>query len=226
MMRFRSWFSPPPFLLSLVLVFAFTPSGAARRGKRRTAAPALPGRSVSGICSFALLHSFCDCLRPDPPCLICPILSGSAEAASTVVVASHLRPPSTIRTTAQRGNRARRMNREREAVRRCAAFRVSRRGDFMLRPLPLRSPCAQLAYPTTARDGVRQSSLCALLRSASQCCTNSEASASIRCLLRPCLRSRCWRTSTRKGDTMRRRSSATCRISRLLQLQTARMSSY
>ena len=125
-----------PFLLSLVLVFAFTPSGAARRGKRRTAAPALPGRSVSGICSFALLHSSCDCRRPDPPRLICPILSGSAEAASTVVIASHLRPPSTIRTTAQRGSRARRMNREREAVRRCAAFRVSRRGDFMLRPLP------------------------------------------------------------------------------------------
>ena len=137
-----------PFLLSLVLVFAFTPSGAARRGKRRTAAPALPGRSVSGMCSFALLHSFCDCLRPDPPCLICPILSGSAEAASAVVIASHLRPPSTILTTAQRGNRARRMNREREAVRRCAAFRVSRRGDFMLRPLP---------RPRRSRPGLRRS---------------------------------------------------------------------
>ena len=145
-----------PFLLSLVLVFAFTPSGAARRGKRRTAAPALPGRSVSGMCSFALLHSFCDCLRPDPPCLICPVLSGSAEAASAVVIASHLRPPSTIRTTAQRGNRARRMNREREAVRRCAAFRVSRRGDFMLRPLPQRSRPLQ---PQTAR----MSSCCDLL---------------------------------------------------------------
>ena len=138
-----------PFLLSLVLVFAFTPSGAARRGKRRTAAPALPGRSViRHICSFALLHSFCDCLRPDPPRLICPILSGSAEAASAVVFASHLRPPSTIRTTAQRGNRARRMNREREAVRRCAAFRVSRRGDFMLRPLP---------RPRRSRPGLRRS---------------------------------------------------------------------
>ena len=154
-----------PFLLSLVLVFAFTPSGAARRGKRRTAAPALPSRSVSR------LHPFCDCLRPDPPRLICPILSGSAEAAAIIVIASHLRPPSTIRTTAQRGNRARRMNREREAVRRCAAFRLSRRGTLILRPLlrlqplRLRSTCSRTPQGRTRRRrSLRCARQCQLLR--------------------------------------------------------------